>query len=385
MTRNFVRAFVFLPVTIIFFACAGSGANTTVASDSSISDPFNTTYTIEDQAISLVEGSFKTQSAPGSATMIEASMFGRPVEGDLDNDGDDDAVVVIVYDPGGSGTFYYLAAAIHQNGRYRGSRGYLLGDRILVQLIKISRGVVLVRYLDRGPTEPMSAPPTIRSEVRLTFRGDRFIPLKKDDAAAEKVLEGWVTIGHEVRSFRPCSKKTDHWLLGSSPALDEITDAYQKTLRGARPYTPLYMVLAGRIREAPSDGFGADYDAAFYATRLVQLLPDGNCRREFIVVESPRQGAVIASPLKVRGWARGTWFFEGDFPLILEDINGHVIARGYATARGEWMTKDFVPFEGIMTFKIPATGKRGILVLKKDNPADRPELDDALELPVYFK
>ena len=32
-----------------------------------------------------------------------------------------------------------------------------------------------------------------------------------------------------------------------------------------------------------------------------------------------------------------------------------------------------------------AAGSRGILVFKKDNPSDRPELDDLLELPVYFK
>lgn len=384
MTGFSARIHLLLLVSVIAVACAVDRENRPSPMAARDSDPYNTTYTIEDQAISLVEGSFTTQSAPGSATMIEASIFGRPVEGDLDNDGDDDALVVIVYDSGGSGTFYYLAAAINQNGRYRGSRGYLLGDRILVQLIKISRGGVLVRYLDRGSTEPMSAPPTIRSVIRLTFTGDQFIPLKKD-VAEEQVLEGWVTIGHEVRSFLPCSNKTDHWLSGNSPALKEIMTAYQQALPAAKPYTPLFMTLAGKFTAAPADGFGADYSAAFLVTRLVRVWPDGNCRREFIVVESPRHGAVIASPLKVRGWARGTWFFEGDFPLILEDINGRVIARGYATARGEWMTKDFVPFEGIIPFKIPATGKRGVLVLKKDNPADRPELDDALELPVYFK
>jgi hypothetical protein len=49
------------------------------------------------------------------------------------------------------------------------------------------------------------------------------------------------------------------------------------------------------------------------------------------------------------------------------------------------MTKEFVPFEGILKFKLPATaGHRGILVFKKDNPTDRPELDDAMELPVSF-
>ena len=47
------------------------------------------------------------------------------------------------------------------------------------------------------------------------------------------------------------------------------------------------------------------------------------------------------------------------------------------------MTKEFVPFEGTLTFKKPAP-ERGTLVFKKDNPTDRPELDDQMELPIRF-
>jgi hypothetical protein len=144
------------------------------------------------------------------------------------------------------------------------------------------------------------------------------------------------------------------------------------------------MSLAGNVQAPPSDGFGADYSTAFYATRLVQVWPGGNCRRDFIVVASPKPGDVVRSPLKIRGQARGTWFFEGDFPLILKDPKGRVIARGYVTARGPWMTKEFVPFEGTLTFKIPVKGGRGTLVFQKDNPTDRPEFDDEMELPVRF-
>ena len=109
-----------------------------------------------------------------------------------------------------------------------------------------------------------------------------------------------------------------------------------------------------------------------------------NCRQDFIVVDSPKPGDAIRSPLKIRGRALGTWFFEGDFPLILKDPKGRIIAQGFATAWGEWMTKEFVPFEGSLTFEKPAAGGRGILIFKKDNPSDRAELDDALELPVSF-
>jgi len=371
-------------ISFIAASCANGGKQVGGPSNLPGSDPLNTTYTIEDQAVTLINGSSEIKVAPSSAARIRATAFGRPVYGDLDRDGDDDAVVVIIYDPGGSGTFYYIAAAINQNGSYRGTAGYLLGDRIIAQFVKFSNGLVVAHYLDRRPADPMSAPPSVRTAIQLRLTDGKLSPLKPD-AGQEQVLEGRVTIGHEVRSFLPCSNKTEHWLLGNSPALAEITAAYQKALPAAGPYTPLFMTLAGRFDAPPADGFGADYGAAFFATRLVRVWPAGNCRHEFIVVQSPKPGTVIGSPLKIRGQARGTWFFEGDFPLILKDQKGRVIARGYVTARGEWMTEQFVPFEGTLTFIKPAAGDRGILVFKKDNPTDRPELDDSLELPVYFK
>ena len=383
MSRDFAGTIVFFVVAVTISACAGGEMTIEGPSGSTGADPLNTVYIIQDRALPLTKGRFTTAAAPGSATGTMAAVFGRPLFADLDRDGDEDAVVVILYDPGGSGTFYYIAAAVNKNGSYFGTRGHLLGDRIIVQTVKISNGGVRARYLDRRPTEPMSAPPTIRKEMQLRLSGGNLIPVKSD-TVKEQVQAGWVTIGHEVRTFRPCKEKTEHWLLGVSPALHQIKSAYRLSLPKAKPYIPLFMSLAGHTAQAPTDGFGADYSVAFYATRLVEVQPAGNCRQEFIVVEAPRAGTVINSPLKIRGRARGTWFFEGDFPLILKDMNGRVITRGYVTARGEWMTEKFVPFEGTITFKKPATADRGILVFKKDNPSDRSELDDEMALPVFF-
>ena len=379
----YVKSLFFLILAVIVSACAGGVKDAPDAPAPSGADPLNTIYAIEGQAVPLVNGWFTAAAAPGSAAMITAAVFGRPLFGDLDHDGDEDAVVVIVYEPGGSGTFYYIAAAINQNGRYTGTAGHLLGDRIIAGFVRFDDGLVEAHYLDRRPTEPMSTPPSIRKVIRLRLTKGKLAPLKPD-ARQEQVVEGWVTIGHEVRSFLPCASRAEHWLMGNSQALKEIAAAYQKALPKARPYTPLFMSLAGKFETPPADGFGADYSTAFSATRLVRIRPAGNCRQDFIVVASPQPGAVISSPLKIRGQARGTWFFEGDFPLILKNPKGRIIARGYVTAQGPWMTKEFVPFKGSLTFKIPAKGGRGTLIFKKDNPTDRPELDDALELPVSF-
>lgn len=106
-------------------------------------------------------------------------------------------------------------------------------------------------------------------------------------------------------------------------------------------------------------------------------------KQDLIRVDQPRPNTVIASPVTIRGEARGSWFFEASFPVQIIDENGVVIAEHYATAGGDWMTTDFVPFEATVTFAKPAS-IRGELVLKKDNPSDLRELDDELRIPIAF-
>ncbi|MFC1801900.1 Gmad2 immunoglobulin-like domain-containing protein [Patescibacteria group bacterium] len=107
---------------------------------------------------------------------------------------------------------------------------------------------------------------------------------------------------------------------------------------------------------------------------------------DLIRLDNPRPNQKIESPLLVKGSAMGNWFFEGDFPIILTNWDGLIIAEGFATAKGEWMTKDFVEFEGVVEFENPdiSVSNKGTLILQKDNPSDISELDDALEIPVVF-
>lgn len=106
---------------------------------------------------------------------------------------------------------------------------------------------------------------------------------------------------------------------------------------------------------------------------------------DMIRVSSPAINSKIKSPLVIKGEARGNWFFEASFPVILTNWDGLIIAEGYATAEGEWMTTDFVPFTSTITFTKPSYGERGFLILKKDNPSGLPEHDAAIEIPVFFE
>jgi Immunoglobulin-like domain of bacterial spore germination len=104
----------------------------------------------------------------------------------------------------------------------------------------------------------------------------------------------------------------------------------------------------------------------------------------------PNAEAVVTSPLTITGEARGPWYFEASFPVELQNSEGVVIATAIATATGDWMTTEFVPFTTTLQFVNPyKTGqaesfKNGVLVFKKDNPSGESQNDVAHKVPIRF-
>lgn len=93
--------------------------------------------------------------------------------------------------------------------------------------------------------------------------------------------------------------------------------------------------------------------------------------------------AEVKSPLVLTGEAR-SWYFEGSFPVELQDANGHVLATGIAQAESDWMASGFVPFRVELRFRI-VTSTVGVLVLKKDNPSDLRKYDESIQLPLNLQ
>ncbi len=106
-------------------------------------------------------------------------------------------------------------------------------------------------------------------------------------------------------------------------------------------------------------------------------------KRDLIRVDSPRPNKTIKSPLKMTGEARGTWYHEGVFSVMLKDEDGKIIEPHFAEAQSDWMTEDFVPFKS--EFEFETTSTVGTLVFEKANPSGLPENSDRLIIPVKFE
>ncbi len=135
-------------------------------------DPRNAEYLVEGQVVKLENGVAETAAAPGSASKTVTRYFGNEVVTDLDGDGRDDVAFILTQEGGGSGTFFYAAAALNTEKGYVGSDAYFLGDRISPQNTTVSTNprhqrVVVFNYADRAEGEAMTVQPSVGKSVYL--------------------------------------------------------------------------------------------------------------------------------------------------------------------------------------------------------------------------
>ena len=102
-----------------------------------------------------------------------------------------------------------------------------------------------------------------------------------------------------------------------------------------------------------------------------------------IKIYNPKSESFLRSPIEVNGEARGSWFLDGVFDVLVKDENGKIIGEGVARALGDWVTASFVPFEGSITFEKPTTPK-GNLIFRKRNILNSDKEEDVYSIEIVF-
>lgn len=158
-------------VALLLFGCQGL-QHTEIAADSESRtgfDPLNTVYLIDNREVRLVNGEAIQPTAPDSSSQTVTRVWGEPLAVDLDRDGAEDAVLILTQTTGGSGTFYFVAAAIAKQGGYEGTAGLFLGDRIAPEPLATFDAGVRIAYLARDDDEPFAAEPTVPQRKQVIY------------------------------------------------------------------------------------------------------------------------------------------------------------------------------------------------------------------------
>ena len=165
---NTAYVLVVTTALLILPGCAPTGtAASGGAAPVSAPDPSNATFTVDKNTITLANGRSEKEAAPGSATKVVTALTDKRVTGDVDGDGRADAIVVLTYQPGGSGTFYYLAAVLNGASGVTTTPATLLGDRIVVNAVRLDGATIVVDLLDRASGQPFTASPSVSVTKRF--------------------------------------------------------------------------------------------------------------------------------------------------------------------------------------------------------------------------
>jgi hypothetical protein len=100
--------------------------------------------------------------------------------GDLDADGNVDAVAIVVESSGGTGSFYYLFALMNRDGQpVQMGEPEWLGDRTVIERLTVDRrGIITVRYVTHRDNDPACCP-TLRIEDRYRVVDGQLIGIIK--------------------------------------------------------------------------------------------------------------------------------------------------------------------------------------------------------------
>ena len=122
----------------------------------------------------------------------------------------------------------------------------------------------------------------------------------------------------------------------------------------------------------------------FYQSQFVVTPINNPDLNDQDVITEPYAYSLVTKEVRLKGKAVGSWFFEGSLPISLESEDGMVLATGTASAQGEWMTPNFVPFTAVLVFDEPKEAL-GYLVIKKSNPSGLSENDEEIRMPLMLK
>lgn len=121
----------------------------------------NATYAgIEDEPVTLLSGQWEgTPYVEGGASrprvgLLEDIYF----TGDLDADGQDEAVAILWQSAGGTGSNVYIAVMKSDNGGFSNISTTLVGDRVKLRGGRIDSGKIMLDVLQTGENDPMCCP-----------------------------------------------------------------------------------------------------------------------------------------------------------------------------------------------------------------------------------
>lgn len=118
---------------------------------------YPTTF-VESGVVQLTDGAFQQVVSADSPIRTYARISEIHAFGDLNDDGDDDAVVILATNTGGTGVFYELFVVEMIENRPRVITNTYLGDRVVIRALSIEDGMITLDLRQQGHGDALCCP-----------------------------------------------------------------------------------------------------------------------------------------------------------------------------------------------------------------------------------
>jgi hypothetical protein len=82
-----------------------------------------------------------------------------------------------------------------------------------------------------------------------------------------KTLEGQLSLGNEVRTFKPCGSDKTFWVSDKTGKLKEF---YSKLTIGEKPYTQIFTEIEVKDKGKAKEGFPAEYESVYEVVNVLK-------------------------------------------------------------------------------------------------------------------
>jgi len=103
-----------------------------------------------------------------------------------------------------------------------------------------------------------------------------------------------------------------------------------------------------------------------------------------LILNNFNENDLLQTGFVIEGKIKDNFFFEGTFPIEVQDMSGNTLGISFATSKTDWMTSDYIEFKTEPINFDKKSNTEGYILFKKDNPSGLSEKDRTIKLKVKF-
>lgn len=219
--------------------------------------PQEASYQIEGNEMQFIEGKSELDV---EGIHVIAQILNEPVYGDVNSDGEDDAVFLLTYTKNDSSSSYYIALALRDAGGFLGLNAVPIHNQYVPKEISIRDEIIVVSYEVpvQNEKDAEDVPKYDTLYEYLTLTGVTLQPISSLEENDE-IDRGFFVYTKESQTFTSCRSATRYQISPDSRARAVLEAIYIERTRYTETDTAeVYVVLAGHTAGDSEDAENVD-------------------------------------------------------------------------------------------------------------------------------